>query len=206
MRQLNEFPSQLLAQAVESLSSLPGIGRRTSLRLALHLLRMPKEKVAAFVESLSSFRENTKRCRVCHNISDTDVCGICADTGRDHTTVCVVQDVQDVIAIENTRQYRGVFHVLGGIISPVDGVGPSDLFVDSLVERVAEGGVKEVIFALSSTTDGETTKFFVSSRLAGFDIAITSIASGISVGEELEYADEITLGRSILNRVSLSDR
>lgn len=158
------------------------------------------------MENLSSFRENTKRCSVCHNISDTDVCGICADTGRDHTTVCVVQDVQDVIAIENTRQYRGVYHVLGGIISPVDGVGPSDLFVDSLVERVAGGGVKEVIFALSSTTDGETTKFFVSSRLAGFDIAITSIASGISVGEELEYADEITLGRSILNRVSLSDR
>ena len=200
---MSDYPSHLLEQAVEAFNSLPGIGRRTALRLALHMLRQSKDDVQRFADSISTFREEVKHCRVCHNISDNDICDICSDPKRDTSTICVVQNVQDVMAIENTRQYKGLYHVLGGIISPMDGIGPSDLFIDSLVERVAGGEVKEVIMALSSTTDGETTRFFISRRLEPYNIVMTTIASGISVGEELEYTDEVTLGRSIVNRVKI---
>jgi len=200
---MSDYPSHLLEQAVEAFNSLPGIGRRTALRLALHMLRQSKDDVQRFADSISTFREEVKHCRVCHNISDNDICDICSDPKRDTSTICVVQNVQDVMAIENTRQYKGLYHVLGGIISPMDGIGPSDLFIDSLVERVAGGEVKEVIMALSSTTDGETTRFFISRRLEQYNIVMTTIASGISVGEELEYTDELTLGRSIVNRVKI---
>ena len=200
---MSDYPSHLLEQAMEAFNSLPGIGRRTALRLALHMLRQSKDDVQRFADSISTFREEVKHCRVCHNISDNDICDICSDPKRDTSTICVVQNVQDVMAIENTRQYKGLYHVLGGIISPMDGIGPSDLFIDSLVERVAGGEVKEVIMALSSTTDGETTRFFISRRLEPYNIVMTTIASGISVGEELEYTDELTLGRSIVNRVKI---
>ena len=200
---MSDYPSHLLEQAVEAFNSLPGIGRRTALRLALHMLRQSKDDVQRFADSISTFREEVKHCRVCHNISDNDICDICSDPKRDTSTICVVQNVQDVMAIENTRQYKGLYHVLGGIISPMDGIGPSDLFIDSLVERVAGGEVKEVIMALSSTTDGETTRFFISRRLEPYNIVMTTIASGISVGEDLEYTDELTLGRSIVNRVKI---
>ncbi|MBR1917311.1 MAG: recombination protein RecR [Bacteroidaceae bacterium] len=200
---MSEYPSHLLEQAVEAFNSLPGIGRRTALRLALHMLRKSKDEVRRFTDSISTFREEVKHCRVCHNISDEEICDICSDPRRDRSTICVVQNVQDVMAIENTRQYKGLYHVLGGIISPMDGIGPSDIFIDSLVERVAGGEVKEVIMALSSTTDGETTRFFISRRLEPYPVEMTTIASGISVGEELEYTDEITLGRSIVNRVKI---
>ena len=200
---MSDYPSHLLEQAVEAFNSLPGIGRRTALRLALHMLRQSKDDVQRFADSISTFREEVKHCRVCHNISDNDICDICSDPKRDTSTICVVQNVQDVMAIENTRQYKGLYHVLGGIISPMDGIGPSDLFIDSLVERVAGGEVKEVIMALSSTTDCETTRFFISRRLEPYNIVMTTIASGISVGEELEYTDELTLGRSIVNRVKI---
>ena len=200
---MSDYPSHLLEQAVEAFNSLPGIGRRTALRLALHMLRQSKDDVQRFADSISTFREEVKHCRVCHNISDNDICDICSDPKRDTSTICVVQNVQDVMAIENTRQYKGLYHVLGGIISPMDGIGPSDLFIDSLVERVAGDEVTEVIMALSSTTDGETTRFFISRRLEPYNIVMTTIASGISVGEELEYTDELTLGRSIVNRVKI---
>lgn len=200
---MNDYPSHLLTQAVEAFNSLPGIGRRTALRLALHVLRQPQEDVARFANSIKHFREEVKYCQVCHNISDTDICDICANPHRDQSTICVVQNVQDVMAIENTHQYRGLYHVLGGIISPIDGVGPSDLTISQLVKRVASGQIKEVIMALSSTTDGETTRFFLSRKLEVYGVVLTTIASGISVGEELEYADEVTLGRSIINRVKL---
>lgn len=167
------------------------------------MLRQDKDAVNRFTQSISKFREEVKYCACCHNISDTETCDICNDPRRDRSVVCVVQNVQDVIAIENTQQYKGLYHVLGGIISPMDGVGPADLFINSLVERVASGDVKEVILALSSTTDGETTKFFITRKLQDFPVKISAIASGVSVGEELEYTDEITLGCSILNRVEL---
>ena len=167
------------------------------------MLRQPKDSVRRFADSISTFREEVKHCRVCHNISDNDTCDICSDPRRDTTTICVVQNVQDVMAIENTHQYRGLYHVLGGIISPMDGIDPSDLSIDSLVERVAGGEIKEVIIALSSTTDGETTRFFISRKLEPYNVERTTIASGISVGEELEYTDEVTLGRSIVNRVKI---
>lgn len=200
----NNYPSRLLEQAVEAFNSLPGIGRRTALRLSLHMLRQPKDEVRRFAYNISQFREEVKHCRVCHNISDTDVCDICSDPHRDNSIICVVQNVQDVMAIENTRQYRGLYHVLGGIISPMDGIGPNDLYIDSLVKRTANNDVKEVIFALPSTTDGETTRFFISRKMEDADVELTTIASGISVGEELEYTDEITLGHSIINRVKLN--
>ena len=167
------------------------------------MLRQPQEDVARFVESISRFRQEVKHCSECHNISDSDICDICANPKRDRATVCVVQNVQDVIAIENTRQYNGLYHVLGGIISPMDGISPADLTIEQLVERVARGEVKEVIIALSSTTDGETTRFFISRKLEPYNVTLSTIASGISVGEELEYTDEITLGRSIVNRVKI---
>lgn len=195
------YPSALLEKAVNEFSRLPGIGRKTALRLVLHLLREPVADVEEFARSVESMRRDVKFCRVCHNISDTDVCPICADPRRDAATICVVENVQDVMAVENTQQYRGLYHVLGGIISPMDGIGPADLEIDSLVARVAEGGVNEVILALSSTMEGDTTNFYISRKLAPFHVKLSVIARGISVGDELEYTDEVTLGRSILNRI-----
>lgn len=195
-----QYPSALLEKAVEELAGLPGVGRKTALRLALHMLRRPKEEADNLANAVRSLRHNVKYCRVCHNISDDDICPICSNPRRDDTTVCVVENVQDVMAIENTQQYHGLYHVLGGIISPMDGIGPSDIEIESLVSRVAEGGISEVILALSSTMEGDTTNFYISRKLAGMDVKLTAIARGISVGNEIEYTDEVTLGRSIINR------
>lgn len=181
-------------------SRLPGIGRKTALRLVLHLLRQENDDVDAFAQAITTMKHEVKHCRVCHNISDTDVCPICSDVHRDASTICVVENIQDVMAVENTQQFHGLYHVLGGIISPMDGIGPSDLEIESLVSRVAEGNIKEVILALSSTMEGDTTNFFIFRKLAPYDVKVSIIARGISVGDELEYTDEITLGRSILNR------
>ncbi len=195
-----QYPSHLLEKAVEELAGLPGVGRKTALRLALHMLRRPKEEADNLANAVMSLRHNVKYCHVCHNISDDDICPICSNPRRDATTVCVVENVQDVMAIENTQQYHGLYHVLGGIISPMDGIGPSDIEIESLVNRVANGDINEVILALSSTMEGDTTNFYISRKLAGMDVKLTVIARGISVGNEIEYTDEVTLGRSIINR------
>ena len=199
------YPSKLLEKAVAEFSKLPGIGRKTSLRLVLDMLRRPEEEVSAFANALTDMRSNIKYCQVCHNISDTDICPICADRQRDASTICVVENIRDVMAVEHTQQYRGLYHVLGGIISPMDGIGPSDIEVDSLVERVVNGGVKEVILALSSTMEGDTTNFYISRKLSGYDVVVSVIARGISVGDELEYTDEVTLGRALLNRTVMNN-
>ena len=196
-----QYPSRLLENAVSQFSRLPGIGRKTALRLVLHLLRQEAEDVEQLASALTTMKREVKRCRMCHNISDQEVCPICSDQHRDQTTVCVVENIQDVMAIENTQQYHGLYHVLGGVISPMDGIGPNDLEINSLVERVGEGSVQEVILALSPTMEGDTTNFFIYRKLASFtELRISVIARGVSVGDELEYADEVTLGRSILNR------
>ena len=195
------FSSKLLEDAVAEFAKLPGVGQKTALRLVLHLLNRDKEEVARFSTSVSRLRNEIQFCSTCHNISDNAVCEICASKKRDHTLVCVVEDTRDVMAIENTNQYHGVYHVLGGLISPMDGIGPSDLQVDTLVERLKENGVKEVIFALSATMEGDTTIFYLHKRLKQFNINISTIARGIAFGGELEYVDEITLGRSIVTRV-----
>lgn len=195
-----QFPSLLLDRAVGEFAKLPGIGRKTALRLVLHMLKQSTEDVEAFADALTTLKHDVKYCSVCHNISDTDICPICSDHRRDSSQICVVENIRDVMAIENTMQYHGLYHVLGGIISPLDGVGPSDIEIASLVERVAAGGVTEVILALSPTLEGDTTNFFVSKKLRRYHVDITVIARGISVGNELEYADEVTLGRSILKR------
>jgi recombination protein RecR len=200
---MEQYPSALLEKAVSEFSKLPGIGRKTALRLVLHLLRQPVENVNAFADAMSYVRSNIKYCKICHNISDTDVCSICDDPQRDSSTICVVENVQDVMAVESTQQYHGLYHVLGGVISPMDGIAPGDLEIDSLVERVAQGHVKEVIFALSSTMEGDTTNFYLSRQLKQYPVKLSLIARGIAVGNELEYADEVTLGRSILNRTPL---
>ena len=197
---MQQYSSQLLERAVESFSQLPGVGRKTALRLVLHILRQPLEDVDSFTDAVTRVRHDVKYCKVCHNISDTDICSICSDPRRDGSVVCVVENIQDVMAIENTQQYHGLYHVLGGIISPMDGIGPHDLSIDSLVERIDEGGVKEVILALASTMEGDTTNFYISRKLKDKDVKLSIIARGISVGDELEYTDEVTLGRSILNR------
>lgn len=197
---IQQYPSQLLEKAVAEFSRLPGIGRKTALRLVLHLLRQENDDVDAFAQAITTMKHKVKHCRVCHNISDTDVCPICSDVRRDASTICVVENIQDVMAVENTQQFHGLYHVLGGIISPMDGIGPSDLEIESLVSRVAEGNIKEVILALSSTMEGDTTNFFIFRKLAPYDVKVSIIARGISVGDELEYTDEVTLGRSILNR------
>ncbi len=189
-----------MEKAVEAFATLPGIGRKTALRLVLFLLRQEPSEVERFANALTTMRQEIHHCHVCHNISDTDLCPICADQGRDHTTVCVVENIRDVMAIENTAQYKGVYHVLGGIISPMEDMGPGDLEIQSLISRVSEGGIKEVILALSPTMEGDTTNFYISRKLAPYDVRLSVIARGISVGDELEYADEVTLGRSILNR------
>lgn len=197
---MEQYPSVLLERVVGEFSKLPGIGRKTALRLVLHLLKQSESSVDGFADAVSHVRKDIKYCRVCHNISDTEVCPICSDTRRDTTTVCVVENVQDVMAVENTQTYRGLYHVLGGIISPMDGVGPADLEINSLVERVAGGDIKEVILALSSTMEGDTTNFYISRLLKPYQVKVSVIARGISVGNELEYTDEVTLGRSIVNR------
>ena len=190
-----------MEKSVQEFSKLPGIGRKTALRLVLNLLRRDEDDVLQFTETIARMRQEVKHCHVCHNISDNDVCPICSDPRRDASTICVVENIQDVMAVENTQQFQGLYHVLGGVISPMDGVGPADLEIDSLVERVREGGVKEVILALSSTMEGDTTNFYIFRKLAPFtDVKLSIIARGISVGDELEYTDEVTLGRSILNR------
>ena len=196
-----QYPSLLLEKAVSEVSKLPGIGRKTALRLVLHLLRQEDGAVDELTAALSKLKHEVRHCRICHNISDSDVCPICSDQRRDSTTICVVENIQDVMAIENTQQYHGLYHVLGGIISPIDGIGPSDIEVESLVKRVSEGSVSEVIMALSSTMEGDTTAFYIFRKLAPYEVKQSVIARGISVGNELEYTDEITLGRSILNRV-----
>lgn len=196
-----QYPSTLLEKAVGEFAKLPGIGRKTAMRLVLHLLRQETSTVEAFGSAVVRLKHEVKYCRVCHNISDTDTCQICSDPQRDASTVCVVENIRDVMAVENTQQYKGLYHVLGGVISPMDGIGPSDLQIDSLVERVKSGVVKEVILALSSTMEGDTTNFFIFRKLAPYDVKITMIARGISIGDELEYTDEVTLGRSIVNRL-----
>ena len=195
-----QYPSQLLEKAVAEFAKLPGIGRKTALRLVLWLLRQEDEEVEQFAEAVRRLKQEVKYCKTCHNISDTDLCPICADPKRDSSLVCVVENIQDVMAIENTQQYHGLYHVLGGVISPMDGLGPSDIEIDSLVSRVAEGQVKEVILALSPTMEGDTTNFYIFRKLAGYEVKVSVIARGVSVGNELEYTDEVTLGRSIMNR------
>ena len=195
-----QYPSQLLEKAVEEFAKLPGIGRKTALRLVLYLLRQETADVEQFADAVKEMKHGIKHCKVCHNISDNDVCPICSSQQRDNSTICVVENVRDLMAIENTAQFNGLYHVLGGIISPMDGIGPSDLEINSLVSRVAAGGVKEVILALSPTMEGDTTNFYIFRKLADYDVKLSVIARGISMGDELEYADEVTLGRSILNR------
>lgn len=198
-----QYPSQLLERAVSEFSRLPGVGRKTALRLVLHLLRQEQETVEGFTSAVSRLRKDVRYCRVCHNISDTDVCPICSNPQRDSKVICVVENIQDVMAVERTGQFHGLYHVLGGIISPMDGIGPSDLQIDSLVQRVQQGGVEEVIFALASTMEGDTTNFYISRKLQSSGVRLSVIARGISVGDELEYTDEVTLGRSIINRTEL---
>ena len=193
--------SRLLQDVVGELSKLPGIGRRTALRLAIHILRMERESVAEMTESIDRFRNEVKYCTQCNNLSDEDVCPICADDERDHTTSCVVEQVADVLSVENTRQYKGLYHVLGGVISPMQGISPSDLKIDLLTERIARGGVKEVILAISTSVEGETTLFYLMNRLRQFpELKVTSIARGIGFGDELEYVDELTITHALLNR------
>ena len=194
------YPSALLEKAVSEFSKLPGIGRKSALRLVLNMLRRDVTDVDEFCNSIKTLKHDVKYCSVCHNISDTDVCPICSDTRRDASTICVVENIQDVMAVEKTQQFNGLYHVLGGIISPMDGIGPGDIEADSLVDRISTGDVKEVILALSSTMEGDTTNFYISRKLVQYDVKLSVIARGISVGDELEYTDEITLGRSILNR------
>lgn len=196
-----EFSSKLLEKAVNEMAQLPGIGKRTALRLVLHLLKQPKEQTLFLTQALETMREEIKFCESCHNISDVALCELCANANRNHQMICVVEDVRDVMAIENTGQYRGIYHVLGGKISPIDGIGPSQLKISSLVEKVKSGTVKELIFALSSTMEGDTTNFYIYKQVKEFAIVTSTIARGISVGDELEYADEVTLGRSLLNRI-----
>lgn len=196
-----EFSSKLLENAVNEVSRLPGIGKRTALRLVLHLLKQPKENTTFLTEALTQLKEGVKSCHKCHNISDTVLCDICNNPNRNPEIVCVVEDIRDVMAIENTAQFKGLYHVLGGKISPMEGVGPQNLTIDSLVEKVKSGEVKELIFALSSTMEGDTTNFYIYKQLENLDVVTSTIARGISVGDELEYADEVTLGRSILNRI-----
>lgn len=196
-----EFSSKLLEKAVNEMSQLPGIGKRTALRLVLHLLKQPVEQTQFLSQALTTMREEVKFCKNCHNISDVEVCEICSNTSRNHKIICIVEDIRDVMAIENTNQFKGIYHVLGGKISPIDGVGPSQLNIKTLVDKIRKGETEEIIFALSSTMEGDTTNFYIFKQLKDFDIKTSTIARGIAVGDELEYADEVTLGRSILQRV-----
>ena len=201
---MTRYPSALLDKAVGEMAKLPGIGRKTALRLVLHLLRLDETQTDTLAQSLIEARHEIKRCRCCHNISDDELCPICSNPQRDKSMICVVENVQDVMAVEATQQFKGLYHVLGGVISPMDGIGPNDLEIDSLVERVGEGGVSEVILALASTMEGDTTNFYITRRLAPTGVKVSMIARGISVGDELEYTDELTLGRSIVNRTPVN--
>jgi recombination protein RecR len=196
-----ELPSKLLENAVNEMAQLPGIGKRTALRLVLHLLKQPLDQTEALAEALATMRKDVQFCSTCHTISDDKICAICSNAARDRSIICVVEDVRDVMAIENTNMFKGVYHVLGGKISPIEGIGPSQLKITSLVEKVKEGSVSEIIFALSSTMEGDTTNFYIYKQLKDFTVKMSTIARGISVGDELEYADEITLGRSLLHRI-----
>lgn len=198
--ELQQYPSRLLEEAVNEFSKLPGIGNKTALRLVLHLLKQDKEQVMAFGNSMIQLRNEIKYCKICNNISDEEICNICADPHRDNSVVCVVEDIRDVMAIEKTHQFNGLYHVLGGIISPMDGIGPADLKIDTLDQRISGGGIKEIVLALSTTLEGDTTNYYLYKKLSKYGLLITSIARGIAVGDELEYADEVTLGRSIINR------
>ena len=196
-----EFSSKLLEKAVNEMSQLPGIGKRTALRLVLHLLKQPSEQTHYLSQALTTMRDDVKFCKNCHNISDVEMCEICSNASRNHKIICVVEDIRDVMAIENTNQFKGIYHVLGGKISPIDGVGPSQLNISTLVNKVKMGVIDEIIFALSSTMEGDTTNFYVYKQLKEFNVKTSTIARGIAVGDELEYADEVTLGRSIVQRV-----
>jgi recombination protein RecR len=201
----DRFPSRLLENAVNEFAKLPGIGRKSALRLVLHLLKQDVQEVELFGNSLIQLRSEIKHCKICHNISDTDLCSICANPSRNPSLICVVENIKDVMSIENTHQFNGLYHVLGGIISPMDGVGPSDLEIESLVKRAEEGTIEEVILALSTTMEGDTTNFFIFKKLKNTTIKISTLARGVSIGDELEYTDEVTLGRSIVNRMSFED-
>jgi recombination protein RecR len=195
-----EFPSRLLENAVNEFASLPGVGRKTAFRLVMNLLRRDTEEIKKFGESIIRLHEEIHYCKICNNISDSEICSICSDESRDKSIVCVVENIQDVMAIENTRQFKGLYHVLGGIISPIDGIGPADLKIDSLEEKVKTGGIREVIFALSTTMEGDTTNYYLYKRLHNYGLSLTTLARGVAIGDELEYTDEITLGRAINNR------
>lgn len=201
-----QYPSVLLERAVNEFAKLPGVGQKTAMRLVLHLLRQETDAVERFGQAIMTLKHDVKYCRVCHNISDTDVCSICTNSLRDASLVCVVENIQDVMAIENTGQYRGVYHVLGGVVSPMDGVGPSDLHIDGLVERVKSGGIKEIVLALSSTMEGDTTSFYIFRKLSGTNVKISIIARGVAQNDELQYTDEVTLGRSIVNRIPFTGK
>ncbi len=195
------FSSKLIEEAVNAFASLPGIGKKTALRLVLHLVGQEEETSENFANALVKMRKGIKECSICHNISDDDICQVCANKSRDHSIVCVVESIRDVMAIEDTGQFRGIYHVLGGVISPIEGVGPADLNINSLVHRVQEGEIQELIMAISPTIEGDTTIFFISKQLADYQVKVSTIARGISFGGELEYADELTLGRSIVSRI-----
>jgi recombination protein RecR len=198
---IEKYPSKLLETAVNEFTKLPGIGRKSALRLVLHLLRQDAEAVNFFGNSIIQLRTEIKHCKVCHNISDTEICNICANHARNQSVVCVVENIRDVMSVENTLQYNGLYHVLGGIISPMDGIGPAELEIESLIKRVEEGAIVEIILALSTTMEGDTTNFYIFRKLKDFPVKITTLARGVSVGDELEYTDEITLGRSLTNRI-----
>ncbi len=199
-----QYPSSLLEDAVNEFAKLPGIGRKTALRLCLYLLRKSEADAEKFGDAIVRLRKEIQYCRVCHNIANADICDICSNPARDHATVCVVENIKDVISIENTQQFKGLYHVLGGIISPMDGIGPSDIEISSLIERVGKEEIKEIILALGATMEGDTTNFYIYRKLAAFPVRVTTIARGVAIGDELEYADEITLGRSITNRIEFS--
>jgi recombination protein RecR len=195
-----EFPSRLLEDAVNEFASLPGVGRKTAFRLVMNLLRRDPEEVRRFGESILRLHEEIHYCRICNNISDSEICNICSDEKREKSLICVVENVQDVMALENTRQFRGLYHVLGGIISPINGIGPSDLKISELEDKVKAGGIREIIFALSTTMEGDTTNYYLYKKLNKYDVIITTLARGVAIGDELEYTDEITLGRALNNR------
>lgn len=204
LRMNQQYPSALLEKAINEFAKLPGVGRKTAMRLVLHLLRQDTKSVENFGHAIVTLKQEVKYCKVCHNISDTETCRICASPKRDASVVCVVENIRDVMAVEATQQFQGLYHVLGGVISPMDGVGPGDLQISSLIQRVERGGVKEVILALSSTMEGDTTNFYIYRKLEHCDVKLSVIARGISIGDELEYTDEITLGRSIMNRTEFT--
>jgi recombination protein RecR len=205
MMEPSKYSSRLLEKSVFEFAKLPGIGRKTALRLVLHLLRQDREEVNALTSSLVQLREEIHNCKVCHNISDTEVCSICSNQGRNQSLICVVENIRDVMAIESTQQFTGLYHVLGGIISPMEGIGPANLTINSLLERMSTGEVREVILALSATMEGDATNFFIYRKMADFPVKVTTLARGVAIGDELEYTDEITLGRSLLNRTPFED-